>query len=230
MIELSLVQKIIVCVPPILLAVTLHEVAHGWVAKINGDRTAELMGRLSVNPIKHVDPVGTILLPAFLAFTTGFIFGWAKPVPVSFNDLNSPKTDMAKVAIAGPASNMVMMIIWAVVLKMSIIAPNSSQWITVPLIYMASVGVYINCIMMVLNLLPLPPLDGSRILAAYLPGPLDFKYMKLERYGIFILLALLVFTPLGGLMLSSVQSVVKLFSEFTGTDINGVVQLLFSKK
>ena len=117
MIELSLIQKIIVCVPPILLAVTLHEVAHGWMAKMYGDRTAEMLGRLSLNPIKHIDPIGTIIVPAIMALTTGFIFGWAKPVPVAFNNLRNPKKDMAKVAIAGPAANFMMMMIWVVFFK-----------------------------------------------------------------------------------------------------------------
>ena len=175
MIELSLIQKIIVCVPPILLAVTLHEVAHGWAAKLNGDRTAEMLGRLSLNPIKHIDPVGTVAVPAFLALTTGFIFGWAKPVPVSYRDLNKPKTDMAKVAVAGPAANLVMMILWVILLKIMLIMPDSLRWLCVPMIYMSCVGAYINCILMVLNLLPIPPLDGGRILTAYLPGPLAYK-------------------------------------------------------
>ena len=126
MIELSLIQKIIVAVPPILLAVTLHEVAHGWMAKLYGDRTAEMLGRLSLNPIKHIDPIGTIILPAFMALTTGFIFGWAKPVPVSFKDLRNPKKDMAKVALAGPGANLIMMILWVLILKVVLLLPGSS--------------------------------------------------------------------------------------------------------
>ncbi len=228
MIELSLIQKIIVCVPPILLAVTLHEVAHGWMAKINGDRTAEMMGRLSLNPLKHVDPVGTIVVPALMVLSTGFIFGWAKPVPVSYNELNSPKKDMAKVAIAGPASNLIMMIIWAIILKMSLLAPNSMQWVTVPLTYMASVGVYINCIIMVLNLLPIPPLDGSRIVASYLPNSLAYQYGQMERYGVIILVALMVLGILGKVLLPLVSGITNLFSGFAGIDISDLVYILFS--
>ncbi len=228
MIELSLIQKIIVCVPPILLAVTLHEVAHGWMAKMYGDRTAEMLGRLSLNPIKHIDPIGTVLLPAFMAITTGFIFGWAKPVPVSFNNLRNPKKDMAKVALAGPGANLIMMILWVIFLKIALLLPESMSNLSVPLLYMASVGVYINCILMVLNLLPLPPLDGSRILASFLPGPLAYKFSKIEPYGLIILMALLFLGFLGKVLLPAVNAVMGLFSSFAGIDISRLVYILFS--
>ncbi len=228
MFELSLIQKIIVCVPPILLAVTLHEVAHGWMAKLHGDRTAEMLGRLSLNPIKHIDPIGTIAVPALMAISTGYIFGWAKPVPVSFRDLNSPKKDMAKVALAGPAANFIMMVIWAVILKIMLTLPQSSNWLTIPLTYMACVGVYINCILMVLNLLPLPPLDGGRILTSYLPGPLAYKFSKIEPYGLFILIGLLFLGFFGKVLTPIVEKTIGLFSNFVGIDISGLVYILFS--
>lgn len=227
MIELSTIQKIIVCVPPILLAITLHEVAHGWMAKLCGDRTAEMMGRLSLNPIKHIDPIGTILLPAFVAFTTGFIFGWAKPVPVSFNQLRNPKKDMAKVALAGPGANLVMMILWVLLLKISLIMPASMEWFITPIKFMAAMGVYINCILMVLNLLPIPPLDGSRILASYLPNSLAYKFSLLERYGLIILVALMYFGVLGKVLLPLVSAVMSLFSTAAGIDIYHLVGILF---
>ncbi len=228
MIELNLIQKIIVCVPPILLAVTLHEVAHGWMAKMYGDRTAEMLGRLSLNPIKHIDPIGTVLLPAFMAITTGFIFGWAKPVPVAFNNLRNPKKDMAKVALAGPGANLIMMILWVIFLKIALLLPASISWLSIPLLYMASVGVYINCILMVLNLLPLPPLDGSRILASFLPNPLAYKFSKIEPYGLIILMALLFLGFLGKVLLPVVNAVMGLFSSVAGIDISRLVYMLFS--
>ncbi len=228
MIELNLIQKIIVCVPPILLAVTLHEVAHGWMAKMYGDRTAEMLGRLSLNPIKHIDPIGTVLLPAFMAITTGFIFGWAKPVPVAFNNLRNPKKDMAKVALAGPGANLIMMILWVIFLKVALLLPATMSGLSIPLLYMACVGVYINCILMVLNLLPLPPLDGGRILASYLPRPLAYKFSKIEPYGLIILIALLFLGFLGMIMLPVVNAVMGLFSSFAGIDISRLVYILFS--
>ena len=227
MLELTTVQKIIVCVPPILLAVTLHEVAHGWMAKLHGDRTAEMLGRLSLNPIKHIDPVGTILLPALMVLTTGFIFGWAKPVPITFRNLRHPKKDMARVAIAGPGANLVMMIIWALFLKISLILPASMQWISHPLVFMAGVGIYINCILMVLNLLPIPPLDGSRILASYLPGPLALKFSQVEPYGLIILIALMFLGILGKILLPLIFLIIGLFSSLTGIDIFNVINILF---
>lgn len=228
MLELSIIQKIIVFVPPILLAVTLHEVAHGWMAKFYGDRTAEMLGRLSLNPIKHIDPLGTIIVPALMVMTTGFIFGWAKPVPISFNNLRNPKKDMAKVAIAGPGANFLMMIIWEIILKIALILPESMHWLSLPLVYMAAVGVYINCILMVLNLLPLPPLDGSRIVTSYLPGPVAYKFSLLEPYGLIILLALLFLGILGKILLPAIYVVMGLFSSFVGIDISNLVYNLFS--
>lgn len=228
MFELSLIQKIIVCVPPILLAVTLHEVAHGWVAKLYGDRTAEMLGRLSLNPIKHIDPIGTVVVPTLMALSTGFIFGWAKPVPVSFRDLNNPKKDMAKVAIAGPAANLVMMIIWTIILKIILFLPESMQWIKVPMVFMSCVGVYINCILMVLNLLPLPPLDGGRILAAYLPGPWAYQFSRIEPLGLVILMALMFMGFLGQVMLPIVNAIILVFSSFVGIEISRLVYILFS--
>jgi len=228
MIELSLIQKIIVCVPPILLAVTLHEVAHGWMAKLYGDRTPEMMGRLSLNPIKHIDPIGTVLLPAFMAITTGFIFGWAKPVPISFDHLRHPKKDMAKVALAGPGANLIMMILWVVILKIILALPSSLNWLSVPLLYMSAVGVYINCILMVLNLLPVPPLDGSRVLASYLPNSMAYKFSKIEPYGMIILVALLFLGLLGIILLPVINAVMGLFSSIAGIDISRLVYILFS--
>lgn len=166
---------------PLLTAITLHEAAHGYAARVFGDRTAEMLGRISLNPIKHIDWVGTVLVPALTLAVGGFFFGWAKPVPVNANNLRNPKRDMIWVAAAGPASNLVMAIGWAILLKFN----------DVPAIDAISrAGIAWNVGLMVLNLLPILPLDGGRILAGLLPGPLSYKYSRLEPYGMFIVLGL----------------------------------------
>ena len=192
--EFSLIQKIIIWAIPVIFAITVHEVAHGWVALQFGDRTAQMMGRLTLNPIKHIDPLGTIILPGLLLLTgTGFIFGWAKPVPVTFQNLRKPKADMAWVAIAGPIANLIMAIIWALVAKLGVALLQSHVAIGEPMLYMAVAGVLINAMLMMLNLLPIPPLDGGRILVSLLPGPLAWKVNQIEPYGFFILIGLVYF-------------------------------------
>ncbi|MDH5357693.1 MAG: site-2 protease family protein [Gammaproteobacteria bacterium] len=193
MADFSLIQKIIVWALPVLFAITAHEVAHGWVALKLGDRTAQMMGRLTLNPLKHIDPVGTLLIPGLLLMVGGFIFGWAKPVPVTFQNLRRPKSDMAWVALAGPMANFIMAIIWALLAKLGLGLFQSGITLFEPMIYMGVAGVLINSMLMILNLLPLPPLDGGRILVSILPGPLSWQVSRLEPYGFFILLALLYF-------------------------------------
>ncbi|WP_298139895.1 site-2 protease family protein [Acidiferrobacter sp.] len=174
---------------PVLFAITLHEVAHGWVAKQLGDPTAQRLGRLSLNPIKHIDPVGTILIPGILILLqTGFIFGWAKPVPITWSNLRNPRRDMALVALAGPGANLLMAILWALIARSAPYWP--STWLARPLFYMGMAGITINIVLMVLNLLPLPPLDGSRVVAGLLPGRLAWGYSRIEPYGLWILLIL----------------------------------------
>lgn len=193
--ELTLPQQIAAAILPILFAITVHEVAHGWVAKHLGDPTAQRLGRLTLNPIKHIDPVGTVLIPGVLLVLGAisgrpFIFGWAKPVPVTWENLRHPKRDMAIVAIAGPAANLLMAILWAGLQKVAVLLPASAAWAAVPLVYMGDWGVGINIVLMVLNLLPLPPLDGGRVAVGLLPGPLAWQLSRVEPYGFFILLAL----------------------------------------
>lgn len=201
---MSDIQTILIYAIPVLFAITVHETAHGWVSSILGDHSAKMMGRLTLNPIKHIDPVGTILVPAFLYFTSGFIFGWAKPVPVNFNALRSPKKDMFWVAIAGPASNFVMTILW---LGLILIAINlGSQFLA----DMAQVGIQINLLLAVLNLLPLPPLDGGRIVSSLLPGRLSYQYDQLEPYGLYILLGLLFL----GIFQNVILPIVKIIQQF----------------
>lgn len=185
---LGTVQKIAVSALPIIFAITVHEAAHGYVARYFGDMTAQEQGRITLNPLRHIDPVGTILIPAITLVLGGILFGWAKPVPVNFARLRSPKKDMLWVAAAGPASNLAMAIAWALVIKFSLVFPSS---FSTALAYMGAVGIMINIVLMVLNLIPLPPLDGGRIAVSLLPNHLAYQYAKVERYGFFILIALL---------------------------------------
>ncbi len=179
------IQTLLIYAIPVLFAITVHEAAHGWVASLLGDHSARMMGRVTLNPIKHVDLVGTIIVPAFLYFTAGFIFGWAKPVPVNFRALRSPKKDMLWVAIAGPMSNFIMATLWLIVIFVAI--NTGSQFMA----DMAQVGIQINLLLAVLNLLPLPPLDGGRVVSSLLPSKFAYQYDQLEPYGLFILLGLL---------------------------------------
>ena len=198
--ELTLVQKIAVSALPIVFAITVHEAAHGYAAKYFGDSTAEKLGRITLNPIKHIDLIGTILLPAMTLMAGGVLFGWAKPVPVNFANLRNPKKDMLWVAAAGPASNFVMAIFWAIMLNFSSGMPESAAQF---LSHMSWVGISINLVLMVLNLLPLPPLDGGRIAVSLLPMNLAVKLSQVEKYGFVILIALL-FTGILGKIISPI--------------------------
>ena len=194
-VEFSLVQTIAIWALPVLFAITLHEVAHGYAARRLGDPTAASQGRLSLNPIKHVDPVGTVVVPIVLLLLSklmggGFLFGWAKPVPVDYRRLRNPRRDMALVAAAGPLANLAMAIGWGLLLKLAL-AMNATEGLWLGLRYMAVAGIVVNLVLMVLNLLPLPPLDGGRVLAGLLPLPLAYRYAKLEPYGLLIVIGLL---------------------------------------
>ena len=211
--ELNLLQTIAVYALPVIFAITLHEAAHGYVAKYFGDLTAYAEGRVSLNPLRHIDPIGTVALPlALLAISKlfgggGILFGWAKPVPVNFANLRHPKRDMLWVAAAGPFSNLLMALFWALMLKIGLGLPGN--YFALPLALMGAAGVFFNVIIMVLNLLPLPPLDGGRILVSLLPHRLAYQVARIEPYG-FVILIVLLFTgvlgiimwPLIGLMMS----------------------------
>ena len=188
---MNAVQYLSVALLPLVFAITLHEAAHGWVANRLGDPTARLQGRLSFNPLRHIDPVGTILVPMALLLLSGFIFGWAKPVPVDTRNLRHPRRDMALVALAGPGANLLMAIAWGLVGRLAFMLPASLAWAAVPLALMGKIGLFLNLILMVLNLLPLPPLDGSRVLAWLLPPRAAAWLDRIEPYGILILLGLL---------------------------------------
>jgi Zn-dependent protease len=189
----ALLQTIAVYFLPVVFAITVHEVAHGYVARYFGDTTAYLAGRISLNPIRHIDPIGTILVPLVvlgLSMSVGqtFMFGWAKPVPVNFANLRHPKQDMLWVAIAGPMTNFCMVFGWALVLKILVVTGSSSGDFAAR---MALAGIAVNISFMLLNLIPIPPLDGGRVAVSLLPPRLAWQYAKLERYGILILIVLL---------------------------------------
>ena len=192
MLELNLISTLFVFVIPVIFAVTVHEVAHGWVASQFGDQTARLMGRLTLNPIKHIDPVGTIVVPAIMYFTSGFISGWAKPVPVNWRNLGHPRRDMAIVAIAGPAANLLMLLFWAMSAKVIMLLGDDSIHLTQLLFTMCSIGITINIVLMILNLFPVLPLDGGRIMTAMLPRNLAISFSRMEPYGLIILVVLLL--------------------------------------
>lgn len=196
----SLIQTLAISALPVIFAITLHEAAHGYAARHFGDPTAWQMGRISLNPLRHIDPVGTIVIPiAILLFSGGsFLFGYAKPVPVDFGRLRNPKQDMFWVAAAGPGANLFMALCWAFLLKMAWLMPSSE--FTLPLSEMSKIGIMVNCVLMVLNLLPLPPLDGGRIAVSLLPHNLAWKFAQLERWGFPILLLLLFTGILGAVM------------------------------
>jgi Zn-dependent protease len=187
-----LVQTIAIFALPVILAITLHEAAHGYVARHFGDMTAYAQGRVSLNPVRHIDIVGTIVVPSLILLFSGgvFLFGWAKPVPVNYSALRSPKQDMAWVAAAGPAANLAMSLVWAMLLKLALVLPPN--FFTVPMATMAKAGIVVNLVFMFLNLLPILPLDGGRILTSLLPGRASWQFAKLEPWGLPILLVLLV--------------------------------------
>jgi Zn-dependent protease len=191
----ALIQTIALAAIPVLFAITLHEAAHGYAARHFGDLTAYAAGRISLNPLRHIDPIGTILLPLLTLFVGGILFGWAKPVPVNFAALRRPKQDMLWVALAGPGANLAMAVFWALLMKLAFVFPDN--YFAEPLIGMADIGVTINAVLLVLNLLPLPPLDGGRVALSLLPHRQAFKLARLEPYGLVILILMAV-VPVGG--------------------------------
>ncbi|MBK9785413.1 MAG: site-2 protease family protein [Betaproteobacteria bacterium] len=196
----SLIQTIAIAALPVIFAITLHEAAHGYAARHFGDPTAWQMGRISLNPLRHIDLVGTIIIPASILLFSGgtFLFGYAKPVPVDFGRLRNPKKDMLWVAAAGPGANLFMALCWAFMLKLAWLMPSND--FTVPLSEMSKIGIIVNCVLMVLNLVPLPPLDGGRIAVSLLPHNLAWKFAKIEPWGFPILLLLLFTGVLGAVM------------------------------
>ena len=190
--ELNIIQKICAYALPIIFAITVHEAAHGYAARYFGDMTAHYLKRITLNPLKHIDPIGTIILPAITVMLGGILFGWAKPVPVNFSNLRNPKKDMMWVALAGPVSNFIMAIFWTIILVRINFFPEQAELF---LRVMCLAGIQINIILMVLNMLPLPPLDGGRVAVSLLPYPWSGYLEGLERYGLIILIFLLLYLP-----------------------------------
>ncbi|MDQ7011600.1 MAG: site-2 protease family protein [Mariprofundaceae bacterium] len=189
----AIVQGISIWAIPVVLAVVLHEVAHGWVADKLGDDTARWLGRLTLNPIKHIDPVGTVLIPVLLIVVgSPFLFGYAKPVPIDWRKLRNPKRDMVWVALAGPATNLLLALTSAILLAIAVSMPAELIWMIKPLAMMCQASIIINLVLCVFNLLPLPPLDGGRVAVGLLPGPMAYQLSRLEPFGFLIIVALLL--------------------------------------
>lgn len=202
----ALIQTIAIAALPVIFAITLHEAAHGYAARHFGDPTAWQEGRITANPLKHIDLVGTILLPILLfVMASPILFGWAKPVPVDFSRLRQPKRDMLWVAAAGPGANLVMALFWGAVMKLAWLLPLN--YFSLPMARMAEIGITVNIILMVLNLFPLPPLDGGRIAVSLLPPRAAWRYAQIERFG-FPILLLLLFTGILGSILTPVMQLV----------------------
>ena len=234
MMELTLIQKVAVFALPVIFAITLHEPAHGYVARFFGDMTAAMQGRITVNPLKHIDLVGTILVPLAILLTSkllgggAILFGWAKPVPVNFSNLRRPKQDMLWVAAAGPGMNFVMAVFWALMIQLGHALGSS---FSMPLMLMGAAGVFINVILMALNLIPLPPLDGGRIAVSLLPMKQAISFSKIEPYGFFILLGLLFSGILGIIMWPLISLFIGFTALVTGLDISqllGLIQVVLS--
>jgi Zn-dependent protease len=234
-VELNLIQKISVFALPVIFAITLHEAAHGYAALRFGDRTAEREGRITLNPLKHIDPVGTILVPAAILLLSklsggaGILFGWAKPVPVNFMNLRHPKQDMLWVAAAGPVANLLMAMFWAGMVKLALAMPGSA--LAMPLALMGAAGVFINAILMALNLIPLPPLDGGRIAVSLLPPRLAYGLARIEPYGLFILLGLLFLGLLGLLLWPLIGALIALAALLFGlrtVELMALIQLVLN--
>ena len=228
--ELTLIGKIAVFALPVIFAITLHEAAHGYVARFFGDMTAAAAGRITANPIKHIDPVGTILVPLVILLTSKLLgggmilFGWAKPVPVNFARLRRPKQDMLWVAAAGPGINFVMAVFWALMIQFG--HALGSSFAIAPLMMMCAAGVFINVILMALNLIPLPPLDGGRIAVSLLPMKQAMQFARIEPYGLFILLGLMFTGILGIILWPLISLFVGLVALVTGLDAAQLVGLI----
>jgi len=224
--ELSLAQRVAVLVLPVLFAIIVHEVAHGWVANRLGDPTARMLGRLTLNPLKHIDPVGTILVPGLLLLLGGFIFGWAKPVPITVRNLRQPKRDMMFVALAGPGANLLMALGWGALIHLAIAVASNWPSAALYLALTGAAGVLVNLVLMVLNLLPLPPLDGGRVLMGLLPGPLSWRLGQIEPYGFLILVALMATGWLWKIMLPPLLLTLGLVATATGLPQGTLSQLV----
>ena len=232
--DLTLIQKIAIFALPVIFAITLHEAAHGYVARFFGDMTAARAGRITINPIKHIDPIGTLLVPLVILTASkllgggAILFGWAKPVPVDFGNLRNPKKDMLWVAAAGPGINFLMAVFWGLMIQLGLLLNNTYS---APIMLTGAAGVFINVILMALNLVPLPPLDGGRIAVSLLPLKAARVYARIEPYGFFILLALLFTGVLNLLLWPLINLFTSLIASITGLEqsyLLGLIQLVLA--
>jgi Zn-dependent protease len=198
-------MDIIFWIIPVLFAITIHEAAHGLMAYKLGDYTAKSLGRITLNPLPHIDPIGTILVPLVLYYTSGFVFGWAKPVPINYSLLRDKKWGVVKVSLAGPASNLAMAIMWALIAYLGLTL--NSHWITV----MGGVGVFFNLLLGIFNMLPIPPLDGSAVVRQYIPYNYKGYWDRMEMYGIFIVMALVLLGAIQLVILPMINFIINLF-------------------
>jgi len=205
---------VLLSIIPVLSAIILHEVAHGWVAKQLGDTTAANMGRLSLNPLRHIDPVGTVIVPLLMLVLTNFVFGWAKPVPIDWRQLRNPRRDMVLVALAGPGSNLLMLLAWALLAKVFAMLDFLSPTLAGLMITMSTIAILINTILMVFNMLPLPPLDGGRVAVGLLPPNLARQLSRVEPFGFLIIVGLLASGLLGEWLGPVVNAVLRLAQAF----------------
>jgi len=228
--DLTLIQKIAIFALPVIFAITLHEAAHGYVARYFGDTTAWMLGRVTANPLKHIDLVGTIIVPLTILIASkllgggALLFGWAKPVPVNFSQLRRPKQDMLWSLRPGPGMNLIMAVFWALMIQLGLAL--GSGFASTPLVLMGAAGVFINVILMALNLIPLPPLDGGRIAVSLLPRKAAWQFSKLEPYGLFILLGLLFTGLLGTILWPLISLFLGLIAMLSGLETMKLLALI----
>ena len=223
---MSATQQIAIWLLPILFAITVHEAAHGWVACKLGDTTAQRAGRVTLNPIKHIDPIGTVIVPLLMLIMSNMIFGWAKPVPVNWYHLRRPRRDIALVALAGPGANLLMALLWALVAKFGWLAAQEEFESAIFFLYMGGAGILINVFLMTLNLLPILPLDGGRVFHSLLPASLAKPFGQLEPFGLIILIILLALGMLEKVLLPVALLVFEQLASLVGMR-EQLLQLLF---
>ncbi len=223
---LTLLERVLLWAPPVWLAVSVHEWAHGRVALYCGDPSARRAGRLSVNPFKHIDPIGSLLVPGVLLLVADFVFGWARPVPVTVTDLNRPRRDLVLVAAAGPLANFVMALVWACALNVGLLLGASQSATGLILVCMGAAGVFVNAVLLALNLLPLPPLDGGRILAGLLPWRFGDRLSRIEPWGFLLIVAAVVAGLAGPLLWPVIATVMALATHWVGAPVEPLMRTL----